>query len=139
MPKNKKKKSKTEFKIKRNKNYKKKDNKKFEEEINKDDKCFPFIAGSKINRYIGYSISQLNTNINSNLNNSTYDTSFNEEDYLIDNEETDYCCRKFKTKKYYISSEGKKKRIKKIRKYKPDEDTNEFNPTYYDSKKNLFK
>ena len=121
MPKNKKEKSKTEFKIKRNKNYKKKDNKKFEEEINKDDKCFPFIAGSKINRYIGYSISQLNTNINSNLNNSTYDTSFNEEDYLIDNEETDYCCRKFKTKKYYISSEGKKKRIKKIRKYKPDD------------------
>ena len=138
MPKNKKEKSKTEFKIKRKKNNKKKDNYKFEEEISKDDKCFPFIAGNKFNRLnIGYSISQLNTNINSNLNNSTYDISFNEEDNLIDNEETDYCYLKFKTKKYYISSEGKKKRIKKIRKYKPDDIRKKIKVRFHKTLKNI--
>ena len=102
------------------------------------DKCFPFNSGKGALNFGNYLIQiHLNSNISS-IDLSAYSEE-NEEKGEIDksediyeekNEEmtiineqniNDFGLWKFKTKQYFIASNGKKKRVKKKRKFKPDD------------------
>ena len=127
--------------------YKKKQ--KFVEKINTQDKCFPFSTGKGILNY-AYPMMQLNSNINSldfsvleeyynrneidNQNGFEYNNKSKKEEELETekieeslylNEQmsstNNFALWKFTTKKYFIDINGKKKRVKKKRKYKPDD------------------
>ena len=127
--------------------YKKKQ--KIVEKINTEDKCFPFSSGKGVFNCI-YPIMNINSNLcsvdfsamedyfnyNEMSNQDEYDLEIknkydeesqiekNEDNMLFTNEQmnSNYnMALKFITKKYFIASNGKKKRVKKKRKYKPDD------------------
>jgi hypothetical protein len=128
--------TKTETKTKTKRGpYKKKQ--RMPEQVNTDDICFPFTIGKGL-----LSFPSLNTQMNYSSNNSINYSFINEneimseqmdtesknkklEEILIDeneqNIEEDVFLLKFTTRKYFIDSNGKKKRMKKKRKYKPDD------------------
>ena len=103
------------------------------EEINTEDKCFPFSTGKGISNYLNhnmrttsilgsYDFSVIEENFNYNQDESEVEK--NEESLFINgqlNSTSSLALWKFTTKKYFIASNGKKKRIKKKRKYKPDD------------------
>ena len=111
--------------------YKKK--KKTVEKINTEDKCFPFSTGKGLFNYVNPNM-QTYSNLcsidyfvmeeNFNYNQDESEVEKNEESLFM-NEQVNSTCNlalwKFTTKKYFIASNGKKKRIKKKRKYKPDD------------------
>ena len=142
--------------------YKKKS--KIVQQINTDDICFPFSSGKNVFNGINpvlqtcqtfYSIDNCNISME-NENSSEY----NEQSFIEDNkikkstfdenrkeEETfktgqinssnDINWWKFTTKKYFIASNGKKKRIKKKRKYKPDDIRKKIKARFHKTIKNI--
>ena len=130
--KNKKKRNKSILKVKEIKTikrgpYKKKP--KIVEKVNTEDKCFPFNTGKGILNFVIHSL-QLNSGISidysfvSEENDKNDDISEEKNENLINDKNNlinDFNIFKFKTKKYFIASNGKKKRVKKKRKYKPDD------------------
>ena len=113
------------------------------EKVDTEDKCFPFTTGkgiisfSNINEEFKISntectsspraVSQASQSLDSNKDISgIQDGSMriiinNNEEILNTEQNINDFDFKFVTKKYYISSDGKKKRVKKKRKYKPDD------------------
>ena len=110
------------------------------EKAKTDDKCFPFNIGKGVLNFGNNSIQiHLNSNISSidlsafseeNEEKEEIDKSEdiyeekNEEMTIINEQNTsinDFGIWKFTTKKYFIASNGKKKRVKKKRKFKPDD------------------
>ena len=113
------------------------------EKVDTEDKCFPFTTGkgiisfSNINEEFKISntectsspraVSQASQSLDSNKDISgMQDGSMriiinNNEEILNTEQNINDFDFKFVTKKYYISSDGKKKRVKKKRKYKPDD------------------
>ena len=102
------------------------------EKINTEDKCFPFSTGKGIFNYANSNM-QTYSNLgsldffvmeeNSNYNQDESEVGKNEES-LFKNEQnsaSNLALWKFTTKKYFIAPNGKKKRVKKKRKYKPDD------------------
>ena len=107
-------------------------------QVNTEDKCFPFTIGKGLLNF-----PSLNTQINNSLNNSINYSFINENEIMSEqmdtesknkkleeiliyeneqsNIEDDVYMLKFTTRKYFIDSNGKKKRMKKKRKYKPDD------------------
>ena len=108
------------------------------ETVKTEDKCFPFTTGKGVVNIGNHSL-QLNSNIPSIDfsvfseeneekdeidRNEDIDEEKNEEMTLINeqnNSNKDFGLWKFTTKQYFIASNGKKKRVKKKRKYKPDD------------------
>ena len=132
------------------------------ESVDTEDKCFPFTTGkgiisfSNINEEFKFSntectsspggISQVSQSLSSNKeisgaqygnmrlnrNNNEEISNYTEQiDNLFD---FDF---KFVTKKYYISSDGKKKRVKKKRKYKPDDIRKKIKVRFHKTLKNI--
>ena len=109
-------------------------------EILFDDKCFPFKTGKGVinittkynyhfkepekpeNKNKEISSQELTDNKKSELNQETPNLNLNsnEKNNNIIKMENDLYLMKFKTKEYYISEDGRKKRVKKKRKYKAD-------------------
>jgi hypothetical protein len=91
--------------------------------INLNDKCFPFTSGKGI---INLTSKMKNEDItkNNNMINDKKDEISNRNNNGNSNEKTnsdnDLYLMKFTTKKYFINEYGKKRRILKRRKYKPD-------------------
>jgi hypothetical protein len=87
------------------------------EDINLDDKCFPFTSGRGIINM---------TSILKNEDTTENDNNINEiKNGILDENKKSYTNNdlyliKFTTKKYFINEFGKKRRIMKKRKYKPD-------------------
>ena len=118
--------------------YKKKT--KIAEKVKTEDKCFPFNTGKGVLNFGNKSKPiQLNSNFSSidlsaflEENKEKYEIDKSEDIYEEKNEEmtiineqnntnNDFGLWKFTTKKYFIASNGKKKRVKKKRKFKPDD------------------
>jgi hypothetical protein len=114
--------------------YKKK--KKTIESINTEDKCFPFSSGrsifssnlcsldySALEDYFNYN--EMNNQVELELDIKNKNEEEDEIDMLFINDQmnlnNNISLWKFTTKKYFIASNGKKKRVKKKRKYKPDD------------------
>ena len=130
--------------------YKKKN--KIIQEVNTEDKCFPFTKGKG---FINSGVSiELNTaNLNYNIETSSENISNTElnnkeilEDSDIKNEDSnehnnavnnDLGIWKFTTKKYFIASNGKKKRVKKKRKFKPDDIRKKIKARFHKTIKNI--
>lgn len=109
--------------------YKKK--KLFSDLISFDDKCFPFKLGKgviNINTKFNYDYQEDDNEDNKDLNSyELTDVKTNEELYSNLNvdkfnpiSENDIYLMKFTTKKYYVSENGRRKRVKKKRKFKSD-------------------
>ena len=118
--------------------YKKKP--KIVQQVNTEDKCFPFTSGkglmnyafpilqtTSLNYYEDYSLLNENDNYDMNYSPGRIDNkNKKEEDSFfintqMNNIDEDIDWWKFTTKKYFIAEDGKKKRVKKKRKYKPDD------------------
>ena len=112
--------------------YKKKQ--KIPTQVNTADKCFPFTIGKGLlnfpslnnsqNNSINYSFINENEIMSEQMDTESKNKKL--EDLLIyeneqNNIEDDIFLLKFTTRKYFIDSNGKKKRMKKKRKYKPDD------------------
>ena len=112
--------------------YKKKQ--KIPTQVNTADKCFPFTIGKGLlnfpslnnsqNNSINYSFINENEIMSEQMDTESKNKKL--EDLLIyeneqNNIEDDVFLLKFTTRKYFIDSNGKKKRMKKKRKYKPDD------------------
>jgi hypothetical protein len=112
--------------------YKKKQ--KIPSQVNTADKCFPFTIGKGLlnfpslnnsqNNSINYSFINENEIMSEQMDTESKNKKL--EDLLIyeneqNNIEDDIFLLKFTTRKYFIDSNGKKKRMKKKRKYKPDD------------------
>ena len=111
--------------------YKKKS--KIIQKANTEDKCFPFTSGkgeiiSGIHQDLSISVENSNLELESESLDSNTEFNNNKEIQEGDvgknannNAINDLGIWKFTTKKYFIASNGKKKMIKKKRKYKPDD------------------
>ena len=101
---------------------------------NTEDKCFPFNTGNGILNYGNNSMQLI-------FNNSSLDyTEENEEIEDItehNNSNNDFGLWKFTTKKYFITFNGKKKRIKKKRKFKPDDIRKKIKARFHKMIKNI--
>ena len=108
------------------------------QQVNTDDICFPFTIGKGLLNF-----PSLNTQMNNSLSNTINYSVINENEIMSDqmdiesknkkveeiliseneqnNMEDDVFLLKFTTRKYFIDSNGKKKRMKRKRKYKPDD------------------
>ena len=124
------------------------------EKANTEDKCFPFTTGKGIVNAGNHSF-QLNSNISSidfsafsEENEEKYEFDKNEvideeknEEMTIINEQNnsikDFGLWKFKTKQYFIASNGKKKRVKKKRKFKPDDVRKKIKARFHKIMKNI--
>ena len=106
------------------------------EKVKTEDKCFPFNTGKGIVNIGNHSL-QLNSNISS-IDFSAFSEENEEKDEIDRNEDEekneemtlineqnnsikDFGLWKFTTKQYFIALNGKKKRVKKKRKFKPDD------------------
>ena len=142
--------------------YKKKS--KIVQQINTDDICFPFSSGKNVLNGINPVLQTCQTfysmdNCNISMENDN-SSEYNEQSFIEDNkikkstfdenrkeEETfktgqinssnDINWWKFTTKKYFIASNGKKKRIKKKRKYKPDDIRKKIKARFHKTIKNI--
>ena len=145
--KKKKKKSNTQSSTRRKRGpYKKRP--KIVQQINTEDKCFPFTTGKglinyafpilqtpSLNYYEDYLLLDENDNYDMSYNQEEMDYKKKKKDIDKEKKEEDLFFSnvqkkkadenidwwKFTTKKYFIAEDGKKKRIKKKRKYKPDD------------------
>ena len=132
------------------------------EKVDIEDKCFPFTTGkgiisfSNINEEFKLSntdctsspsgISQASQSLSSNieisgtqdgnmrLNKNNNEEISNYTEQIGNLNDFDF---KFVTKKYYISSDGKKKRVKKKRKYKPDDIRKKIKVRFHKTLKNI--
>lgn len=71
---------------------------------------------------------------NMRISNNNNEEISNYIDQIINTNDFDF---KFVTKKYYISSDGKKKRVKKKRKYKPDDIRKKIKVRFHKTLKNI--
>ena len=132
------------------------------ETVDTEDKCFPFTTGkgiisfSCINDEFNLSntectsspsgVSQASQSLSSKkeilgmqdenmrISNNNNEEISNYIDQIINTNDFDF---KFVTKKYYISSDGKKKRVKKKRKYKPDDIRKKIKVRFHKTLKNI--
>jgi hypothetical protein len=105
--------------------------------INFNDKCFPFKTGKGVtNLTTKYNYSSNDPVISDNIDSTLHETldnnkidkaneessnlNINDKSSAISNSENDIYLMKFVTKKYYYSENGRRKRVKKKRKYKAD-------------------
>ena len=130
--------------------------------VDTEDKCFPFTTGkgiisfSNINEDFKLSntdctsspsgISQESQILSSNkdisgiqdenmrINKNNNEENSNYTEQISNSNDFDF---KFVTKKYYISSDGKKKRVKKKRKYKPDDIRKKIKVRFHKTLKNI--
>ena len=145
--------------------YKKKSKK--VEQINTEDICFPFSSGKglfnginpliQLNQSLSsidyFSVSNENDNdyagndqsftTESKIKKSIFDEDRKEEENFrlnaaaMINTSTDINWWKFTTKKYFIDSDGKKKRVKKKRKFKPDDIRKKIKARFHKTIKNI--
>ena len=135
-------------------NHRKKKNKDY---IDTSDKCFPFNSGRGIflnsNKKDEESLFSTNDNSNSayanwkdislkNIRNSEENLNYiiEKEDKLNDKYRqiiSDTLNFKFKTKKYFVTPEGKKKKVKKIRKFKSDDIRKKIKARFHKELKNI--
>ena len=94
------------------------------EKVKTNDKCFPFNTGKGVVNLPNHSY-QLNQNIStiefSGFSEENEEKDDDEDMTLINEQNKDFGIWKFTTKQYFIASNGKKKRVKKKRKFKPDD------------------
>ena len=132
------------------------------EQVNTEDICFPFTSQKgklntifpvmQLSNFCSLDYSDFNQNENydiSSIQDESCDKNKNEEfkeekknesiffTNQIINLEDDVCFLKFETKKYFINSNGKKKRIKKKRKYKPDDIRKKIKARFHKTIKNI--
>ena len=133
------------------------------EQVNTEDKYFPFNTGKGIfnsqnpimqtNPYIcTIDFSEMNESENSEMNkdnynylesessNKNYEDEKKVEDNKSQNEQIaclNNLCLKFSTKKYFIAANGKKKKVKKKRKYKPDDIRKKIKARFHKAIKNI--
>ena len=127
--------------------YKKKS--KIIQETNTEDKCFPFTTGkgeiiSGIHQDLIISVENSNLEMESESLESNTEFNNNKEIQEGDVEKNannittnDLGIWKFTTKKYFIASNGKKKMIKKKRKFKPDDIRKKIKARFHKSIKNI--
>ena len=140
--------------------YKKKP--KIVQQINTEDKCFPFTTAkgfinyafpilqtTNLSYYEDYSLLNENENYNMSYNqekidyrNKEIDKEKKQEDSFfineqMNNDDEDINWWKFTTKKYFIAEDGKKKRIKKKRKFKPDDIRKKIKARFHKTIKNI--
>ena len=115
------------------------------EKTNTEDKCFPFSSGKGVlNSPIP--LMQMNFNNNTVDLSVTEDNNFEEDINCLENidftneqmnSKMDIGLLKFTIKKYFIGLDGKKKRIKKKRKYKPDDIRKKIKARFHKAIKNI--
>lgn len=149
-------KDKTKFLKEKSKNQKRHRRKKYDREIvDTEDRCFPFTTGkgvipfSNINDEFKLSNiygTQANQSLfskkeisrergeNVGINTKNNEETFNYTEQINNSNDFDFI---FVTKKYYISSDGKKKRVKKKRKYKPDDIRKKIKVRFHKTLKNI--
>lgn len=160
-----KKKGKDETKILKEKDIKQKRHRRKKycrEKVSTEDRCFPFTTGKGIISFLNINEEFKLSNIYSNssqsgifqtspsifsnkensgiqdenmgINKNNNEEFSNNTEQIINSNDFDF---KFVTKKYYISSDGKKKRVKKKRKYKPDDIRKKIKVKFHKTLKNI--
>lgn len=133
------------------------------EQVNTEDKYFPFNTGKGLfnnqnpilqtNPYLcTIDYSEINESENSEMSKDNYNyvesessnKNFEEEKKVEDNKSkndqilcVNNLCLKFSTKKYFIAANGKKKKVKKKRKYKPDDIRKKIKARFHKAIKNI--
>ena len=114
----------------------------FSDKINFEDKCFPFKLGKgviNITTKFNYDLSETGIHDNNNISSCELTDEKTHEDLNsnVNNIKNDLYLMRFITKKYYYSENGRRKKVKKKRKYKADIIRKKIKSRFHKSLKNI--